>query len=645
MVSETDALIPKASQDGLHEDEKGAGHRARHCTDWVCAIMFFVSLCCMGFITHYATINGDFRRLYHGFNYYGELCGVDPAVSNKPFLYWCSKPGPIGTSTDVHTVSRQLDLDHPICVQRCPTGSQTSNACFQERTVSVGDKDPVTGTFTEEVTYTFELVEDYPTFTFAKGYCMPSDPVLYQQAIERLEGNPIYRALTKIPTLQDAYLALVAAVVIAFVAGYAYLFMLDRFAAALVYGCMVVATLSSGIPGAMLIYSAQHAEVATQPNAQKITTGSRDMDLGLGLALLGFSLLCFLVIWCCRRSIQLAIGCVESACECMFDMPGVLLEPAVNLSARVLLLCMLGTGLALLLSCGQVNRHDIADYIPGGVTRSIEYTSEQTKYIFFYLFMMLWIMEMCTATAQFVLAYCAQLWYFKEYVNGKKNISWNPLFRAYSVGLFYHLGTLAVGAFLVSLVRFARILLGFIARQLRSEDESGAHGITSCVLGCCSCCLTCFENFLRFVNKNAYMDVAINSSNFCEAASSAFSVITNEATAVSILAGACWIFQLGGVAAIMASGLYTTATVIHTVPLFADPASDHYVEDPHTVLAVAAVILFAVSVAFMTVFDVVSDTVLFSFALDRQRRLKTNSPPRDFAPPRLKRLLNEYKSD
>ena len=39
----------------------------------------------------HAHTNGDLRRLSHGFDYQGRLCGVDESVSGLPYLYYCSE--------------------------------------------------------------------------------------------------------------------------------------------------------------------------------------------------------------------------------------------------------------------------------------------------------------------------------------------------------------------------------------------------------------------------------------------------------------------------------------------------------------------------------------------------------------------------
>ena len=51
------------------------------------------------------------------------------------------------------------------------------------------------------------------------------------------------------------------------------------------------------------------------------------------------------------------------------------------------------------------------------------------------------------------------------------------------------------------------------------------------------CCLSCLERFLDFVNKNAYIQTAIEGTNFCTSASNAFQLLTGFISALIIMGG------------------------------------------------------------------------------------------------------------
>lgn len=60
------------------------------------------------------------------------------------------------------------------------------------------------------------------------------------------------------------------------------------------------------------------------------------------------------------------------------------------------------------------------------------------------------------------------------------------------------------------------------------------------------CCLWCLEKFIRFMNKNAYIQIAINGTSFCTACKDAFLLLLSNAGRTIILAGIGAIFVFIG---------------------------------------------------------------------------------------------------
>jgi choline transporter-like protein 2/4/5 len=50
------------------------------------------------------------------------------------------------------------------------------------------------------------------------------------------------------------------------------------------------------------------------------------------------------------------------------------------------------------------------------------------------------------------------------------------------------------------------------------------------------CCLSCLERFLNFINKNAYIQTALEGTSFCRAAMNAFSLLLRNCLRVGALA-------------------------------------------------------------------------------------------------------------
>jgi hypothetical protein len=248
--------------------------------------------------------------------------------------------------------------------------------------------------------------------------------------------------------------------------------------------------------------------------------------------------------------------------------------------------------------------------------------------------------ELVNATSQFVLAYTVQSWYFTPYRvhMEKEHIDRRPLTKAYSLGLSFHLGSLAMGSFVVASTRLLRLALCFLAKQAGSADGHGAKG----PLACFTCALGCVQRWVEFLNKNAYVDIAVSGSGFLAGARSAFSVLTHNMPEIGALNGACWVIQLTSVGAITASGIALVYVLLAHMAVFNQRHSDWYVQERMPVLILAGLVSFIVGHAFMTIFDVVSDTILYCRCIEEIRRQQGELElDRQYAPKGLAALIEQ----
>eukprot|EP00927_Polykrikos_kofoidii_P053095 TRINITY_DN4728_c0_g1_i1.p1 TRINITY_DN4728_c0_g1~~TRINITY_DN4728_c0_g1_i1.p1 ORF type:complete len:664 (+),score=86.66 TRINITY_DN4728_c0_g1_i1:55-2046(+) len=657
-------LNPETSSDedlkhvGGHEDpesdEERTGSRGHHCTDIPCCIIFLAALVPLYFIVGYSFSTGDMRKIYHGYDFLGRLCGVDTSNSTVKtdlqssdvlgkVLYYCPKE-----QTNLLTGTMSLDLEHPICLDSCPTKADVDNvvttSCYDKAVTTTGVAN-ADGTFTAETTYIFKKMPVYQSHAFAGRYCYPTDPGLLAQLKKVLTANWTTKWIVSLSGVWNARWMLLISAVLAFFLGYAYLCCVNWCAKPLVYICMLILLLAPLISGIYLLVVSltSHDGLDGVPS-----TGDSQWDTIIGICLCAVGVVFFVIICCAHSAVNRAIACIQAACECIFDMPTLLLQPLFSLIIHGFWTALMLSGFFYLVSCGNVTQTSLQEYVAGydvgsanisGISRSFTFSQDQLEMLAYYIFMMMWVSEICNSFSQFVLAYAVQIWYFTPYdEDGDKETPWCPLCRGYRIGLMYHLGTLTFGALLIAILRFIRLILGQLAKQ---ANESG-NKAAACAAKACICVVTCFEKCLKFLNKNAYMDVAITSSDFCTAARRAMKVIAENVATIAILNGATWVFFFAGIGAITSAGAYLTWLLVTDVPYFNDPTQDHYVANPVMTTIVAGIISAAIAWAFMIVFDTVSDTVLYCYATEYRRRQKGEiGEGVQFAPPKLDELVRE----
>ncbi|XP_058162503.1 choline transporter-like protein 4 [Dasypus novemcinctus] len=140
-----------------------------------------------------------------------------------------------------------------------------------------------------------------------------------------------------------------------------------------------------------------------------------------------------------------------------------------------------------------------------------------------------WTLNWVLALGQCVLAgaFASYYWAFHK----PRDVPTFPLSAAFIRTLHYHTGSLAFGALILTLVQMARVVLEYIDHKLRGAQNPLAR----CIMCCFKCCLWCLEKFIKFLNRNAYIMIAIYGKNFCVSAKNAFMLLMRNVVRVVVL--------------------------------------------------------------------------------------------------------------
>uniref|UniRef100_A0A7N8WV02 Choline transporter-like protein n=1 Tax=Mastacembelus armatus TaxID=205130 RepID=A0A7N8WV02_9TELE len=141
----------------------------------------------------------------------------------------------------------------------------------------------------------------------------------------------------------------------------------------------------------------------------------------------------------------------------------------------------------------------------------------------------LWCVNFVIALGQCTLAgaFASYYWAF----NKPADIPMFPVCGGFMRALRYHVGSLAFGALILTLVQIARMILEYIDHKTRSAQNAVARFILCCM----KCCLWCLEKFIKFLNRNAYIMIAIYGKNFCVSAKNAFKLLMRNIIRVVVL--------------------------------------------------------------------------------------------------------------
>eukprot|EP00931_Biecheleriopsis_adriatica_P048416 TRINITY_DN2796_c0_g2_i1.p1 TRINITY_DN2796_c0_g2~~TRINITY_DN2796_c0_g2_i1.p1 ORF type:complete len:990 (+),score=201.47 TRINITY_DN2796_c0_g2_i1:73-3042(+) len=385
----------------------------------------------------------------------------------------------------------------------------------------------------------------------------------------------------------------------------------------------------------------------------------------VGYIIWGLAVIYVLLIVCLTDRIRLAVAVNKVASVFVSHTPGILLLPAVQAVVAAIWCLAWAASAAFLLS--QVP----ADYVPTEAFKnySIAYGTADTpgmctdkwptgfvwkdedncqfdangeiacwrcappRYAFDWrfavsFFVFLWNNALNVAIGQCVVAGAVCTWFFTR--NEDKPLSGCRSIRTSLYNVFrYHLGSLAFGSFIIAVIQFIRYLMKYYEKQAQAQKNR----VLVLILKIAQCCIWCLEKCVKFLNKNAYIQIALKGTNFCTSAKNAFYLILRNIVRIGTVAILGSAIQYVGIAFIMGG----TAVVGYF--LF---AAMHPGEPPVIPVIVYVVVGYVVAKLFTAIFDLAVSTTLQCFICCEEMELGESGPD-GFVPNSMRRWLDKNK--
>uniref|UniRef100_A0A8C1XIA9 Choline transporter-like protein n=1 Tax=Cyprinus carpio TaxID=7962 RepID=A0A8C1XIA9_CYPCA len=313
------------------------------------------------------------------------------------------------------------------------------------------------------------------------------------------------------------------------------------------------------------------------------------LPISIFLLLQGILLLLMLFM---RKRVALTIALFHVAGKVFIHLPLLALQPFCTFLALslfwvywIMVLLFLGTSGEMKIPTGLVEFR-----LRGG----LQYMT------WYHAVGLIWISEFILACQQMTVAGAVVTYYFTR---DKNKLPVTPILSSVLRLVRYHLGTVAKGSFIITLVKIPRLILMYIHNQLKGKENACAR----CMLKACICCLWCLEKCLNYLNQNAYAATAINSTSFCTSARDAFMILVENALRVAT------INTVGDFILFLGKILIVACTAITGVL-----ALNYQRDYTEWVLPLIIVCLFAFLVAhcFLSIFEIVVDVLFLCFAID-----------------------------
>ena len=229
---------------------------------------------------------------------------------------------------------------------------------------------------------------------------------------------------------------------------------------------------------------------------------------------------------------------------------------------------------------------------------------------FLNFFGLFWLLFFIEAMEEMVMAGAFSGWYWTRDKTG--DIPNGGLMASLSRTCRFHLGTLAFGSLVLSIVRMIRVLLEYVEEKLKQYELEDNYAV-KCVMCCCKCCMWCLEKFIRYMNRNAYIMTAVYGYNFCKAGSKSFMLLTKNFVRAGTLDKVTdFILFIGKliVVSIVALVTFSAFSNSDTNPLEMEL---NYRFVPMVVIILAT---YAIASSFFSVYSMAVDTIFLCFLED-----------------------------
>ncbi|XP_078285761.1 choline transporter-like protein 2 isoform X2 [Rhinoraja longicauda] len=231
---------------------------------------------------------------------------------------------------------------------------------------------------------------------------------------------------------------------------------------------------------------------------------------------------------------------------------------------------------------------------------------------FYNLFLFFWLVNFIIALGEITLAgaFASYYWAFKKPADMPRC----PVTASIGRALRYHVGSLAFGSLILAIVQIIRVILEYIDQKVKVAQNK----VAKFILCCMKCCFWCLEKFLKFLNRNAYIMIAIYGNNFCTSAKNAFFLLMRNFIRVLVLDKVTdFLLLLGKLLIVGAVGILGFYFFTNRISILEDKAPTlNYYWLPLMTLIVGS---YLVAHGFFSVYAMCVDTLFLCFCEDLER--------------------------
>uniref|UniRef100_A0AAQ4REL6 Choline transporter-like protein n=1 Tax=Gasterosteus aculeatus aculeatus TaxID=481459 RepID=A0AAQ4REL6_GASAC len=630
---------------------KGPLHN-RGCTDVLCCILFILALLGYFAVGIVAWSQGDPRKVIYPTDSRGQFCGQAGTPLEKPLLFYfnilkCASPLVL------------LEFQCPttqLCVESCPDRHLT---LVKAKLGSKEDRE-----YFQHV-YLFLLQTGYYLVRFSNSahvYRILFATWLLNSFAFYRKSNVVVEARQVAMRIFEDYTQswhwILLGLVIAMVVSLIFIVLL-RFLAGIMVWVMIVLVIlviGYGIAHCYMEFASLKGDPGSDVTIRDLGLQTdfsvylqiRQTWLAFMIILAIVEIVVILLLIFLRKRIMIAIALIKEASRAVGHVMSSLLYPLLTFALLAVVIAYWAiTAVFLSTSNDQVykvfnnsdceyaretcnpktfNTSNVSAVCPDAECLFAFYGGETLyhKYLilfqFYNVFLFFWCANFVTALGQVTLsgAFASYYWAFKK----PDDIPAFPIFSSLGRALRYHTGSLAFGSLILSMVQVIRVHLEYLDHKLKGAQNKFAKFLLSCM----KCCFWCLNRCIKFLNRNAYIMIAIYGKSFCPSARDAFFLLMRNIVRVAVLDKVTdFLLFLGKLLIVGIVGIFSFFFFSGRISAIEDAApSLNYYWVPILTLVVGS---YLIAHGFFSVYAMCVDTLFLCFCEDLERNDGSSERP------------------
>lgn len=580
----------------------------RRCRDVLFLLLFIAFNLGTFYLCKLASDTGDLDRIRYGISSNDQVCGQGAhgnitSSEGRKYLLYCAQGYAGNTEFGLYSYDTKK-----VCVSECPTDPLDIQRMWDDDTTMF--REELTTAWAMDVSNTNPDGIPYEWDDAVLGCMSYTKPLFYRCFIDytTIANSTLAQDFADdwnisqyINDMQQTWVVILACGVgVAFVGAWLMLMVMKFLAGILVW---ISVGLFNVLMICMALYTAFKAGLISDQDlygtgAQtNIEATNEEYMTYLCYFCIGLAVLVFLLTLFFRKRINLAIGIMKEAADVMREIPLIVFIPVPAWTGTAVMTCAY-----VLISCWVYSTGEIEN-------GELKLNKTMEKMLIYVLAWYLWVIFFIDAICNTTTAGAVASWYWAR---DKKTVRL-PILQAARRTFRFHLGSMAFGSFLMMTIRLIRILFEFYTRQMKKMKENKCVKILLCIT---RYCLWYVEKVIRFLNRNAYIMIAIFGEAFCPSAKNAFMALaSNAARFIAVSVVSSFIVFL---ATMITVCLACLACYAYLESDQFDPEGEKAVSSPLFPVLITGLAAYLVSKNFFSIYDMTIDTLFMSFTKDEE---------------------------